>query len=340
MIRVVMAALLLGLVATAAQTGLQHGVVFDQGSPLASNAQIARRMLSPLGVARVNSVLAQSHTALRDQPIDRVKESFVLYVPAKMPEAGYGLLVFVPPWEEEGIPRGWPPVLEDKGIIIVAAARSGNAENVLARRLPLALIGARNVMAKYRIDPARIYVGGMSGGSRVAMKLALGWPDLFKGALLNAGSDPVGRAGTHVPPRALMLAFQEKTRLVYVTGDRDQANQDSDITSVRSMRDYCMFNITRITMHDKGHEPADPSSLGRALDMLDAPVTPDAKLADCRAGLDAEWTKALDGVEAQIRDGKRDAARASLDELDLKYGGLAAPRSLALDAELAQPAQK
>ena len=340
MIRVVMTALLLGLVGAAAQTGLQHGVVFDQGSPLASNAEIARRVLSPLGVARVNAALAQSHTALRDQPIDPAKESFVLYVPAKMPAAGYGLLVFVAPWEEEGIPRSWPPVLDDKGVIIVAAGKSGNDANVLSRRLPLALIAARNVMARYKIDPSRVYAGGMSGGSRVAMKLALGWPDLFKGALLNAGADPVGRAGTHVPPRDLMRTFQEKTRLVYVTGDRDQVNQGTDITSMRTMRDYCMFNIDRITMHDTGHAPADPLSLGRALDLLDTKVTPDARLADCRSGLDSEWSKALDGVEALIAGGKRDAARTSLDELDLKYGGLAAPRSLELNARLAQPAQK
>lgn len=336
----VLAALLFGLVGASAQTGLQHGVVFAQGSPLASNAEIARRVLSPLGVARVNAVLAQSHAELRDQPVDPAKETFVLYVPAKMPEAGYGLLVFVPPWEEEGIPRDWPAVLDDKGMIIVSAGKSGNAENVLSRRLPLALIAARNVMAKYRIDAARVYAGGMSGGSKVAMKLALGWPDLFRGALLNAGADPVGRAGTHVPPRDLMLTFQENSRLVYVTGDRDQVNLAGDVSSARSMRDFCMFNLERITMHDRGHDTADPVSLRRALDLLDEKVTPDAGLAQCRAGLDAEWSKGLDRVEAQIRDGKRDSARVALDELDLKYGGLAAPRSLAADARLGQTPQK
>ena len=66
----------------------------------------------------------------------------MLYVPAHPPPAGYGLLVFIPPWQEARLPAGWAPILDQAGIIFVSAAGSGNAEKPLARRIPLALLGA------------------------------------------------------------------------------------------------------------------------------------------------------------------------------------------------------
>ena len=68
--------------------------------------------------------------------------------------------------------------------------------------------------ARYPIDPKRVYVGGLSGGSRAAEMTALAYPDVFRGALLNAGSDPIGgEAGIYLPPAELFRRFQE-TKLV------------------------------------------------------------------------------------------------------------------------------
>jgi dienelactone hydrolase len=168
--------------ALAQAVGLRREVVFTQYSPLSTNAELARRLLSPLTAARLPAILARTGKALREQPIDLADERFVVYVPAKAPPAGYALLVFVPPWPQAQPPRGWASVLDRAGIIFVSAARSGNEAEVLSRRAPLALLGAANIMASYRVDPSRVWVGGFSGGSRVAMRLALGYPDLFRGA--------------------------------------------------------------------------------------------------------------------------------------------------------------
>src|SRR5437879_3459051 len=94
------------------------------------------------------------------------------------------------------------------------AARSGNDASVLARREPLALLAAHNLMQRYPVDPERVYVGGFSGGARVAMRLALGYPDLFRGAILNAGSDPIGGAEIPLPPRDMFMRFQSSKRIV------------------------------------------------------------------------------------------------------------------------------
>src|SRR4029077_12118401 len=85
-------------------------------------------------------------------------------------------------------------------------------------------------------------VGGFSGGSRVALKIALAYPDLFRGVLLNAGSDPIGDTEALLPPDDLFAQFQNSTRLVYVTGSADSPNIQLDSVSRDSMKAWCVFN--------------------------------------------------------------------------------------------------
>ena len=54
---------------------------------------------------------------------------------------------------------------------------------------PLALLAAHNIMQPYSVNREHVFIGGVSGGSRIALRVALSYRDLFRGALLNAGSD-------------------------------------------------------------------------------------------------------------------------------------------------------
>jgi len=165
----------------AGATGLQPDVIFTDYSPLSRSLELARRLLTPLANQELNRVSANTHTALREQPVDLSQESFAVYVPPNAPPAGYGLLAFIPPWDKAYLPAGWTYVLDQHGMIFVSASRSGNPQNVVDRRIPLALLGAYNIMQRYPIDQRRVYIGGFSGGSRVAMRVALAYPDLFHG---------------------------------------------------------------------------------------------------------------------------------------------------------------
>src|ERR1700733_14154790 len=223
-------------------TGLQSDVVFSDYTPLSSSAELVHRLLSPLNAVRVGRSLAHSAAALRDQPICLAQERFTVYFPSNPPSEGYGLLVFVPPWQNAMLPRGWAAVLDRLGVIFVSAANSGNEANMLDRREPLALLAAHNIMQRFHVDPERIYIGGFSGGSRVALRLALGFPDVFRGAFLNAGSDPIGDAQVPLPPRELFSRFQETTRIVYISGKDDAVNVDKDAASTGSMLEWCVFD--------------------------------------------------------------------------------------------------
>lgn len=321
-----------------AATGLQTEVIFSDYSPLSTNPELLRRLLSPLADAQIQESLARSGQKLIAQSIDLAAERYVLYVPPVAPPHGYGLLVFVPPWQDARLPADWGPVLDRAGLIYVSAARSGNEENVLARREPLALLGAYNVMQRYRVDAERIYVGGFSGGSHIALRLALAYPDLFRGALLNAGSDPLGSGVPPLPPADLFRRFQESTRLVYVTGERD-SRLGLDAASQQTMHHWCVFDTDAQTTLGAAHEIASSEALSRALEALLVDNTPDAaKLARCRADIDREVTAALQKAQSLIDSGKRADSQKALIDIDRRFGGLAAPRSVQMEAALNAPA--
>jgi pimeloyl-ACP methyl ester carboxylesterase len=305
--------------------------MFTGYTPLSGNAEIVRRMLSPLAAAQIPAVLARTGTRLSDQPVNLAEEKFVVYRPAREPVQGYGVLVFVPPWNESVLPSDWVPVLEQFGLIFVSAARSGNDQSVLGRRYPLALLAEYNVAKQNRIDPGRIYVAGFSGGSRVALRLALAYPDIFRGAILNASSDPIGDEKAPVPPKELFSRFQESMHLVYVTGDRDVLPQINDRISMRSMRNWCVFNVDSRMETGMAHDTMTASALTRALEYLSSPAeTDESKLADCRAGIERELDAEIQQTESLIAAGKRDEARQKLLAIDARFGGLAAPRSIEL----------
>ncbi len=311
--------------------GLQSDVAFESYSPLSSATELTHRVVSPLTLRRLQTKLAESGQNMRDQSIDLAQERFSIYVPTTRPPDGYGLLVFVAPWQEAKVPQQWLPALDKRALIFVTAANSGNDENVINRREPLALLAAFNIMRKYSIDPSRIYVGGFSGGSRVALRLALAFPDLFRGALLDAGSDPIGDTQISIPATDLFRQFQQRTHVVYLTGKNDRDHLDQDLRSMRSMREWCVANVEDISIPFVGHEIADSASLGRALMKLDNPEPADARESSrCMKRIEDNVVHELDSVATLIANGDVASAETSLEKVDAHFGGLAAPRSIEL----------
>lgn len=311
--------------------GLRETTVFSESSPFSSNIELSKRSLSPITADTLFANLAKEHKRMADQPLVPDQEHFILYVPPVMPPQGYGLLVFVGPWEEAKLPSGWSDVLDQFGVIYASAARSGNEQITLARREPLALMAASAVQKLYQVDPAHIFIGGLSGGSRVAERLAVAYPDLFKGALLNSGSDRIGEPGLEIPSKDLFRQFQEESRLVFVTGDQDRINVALDQETLGSLKELCVFGTEVQTMHRTGHQIAPTGSLMQALKwLLDSPPIDQQKLDSCRRHLDGEVEASLDEVRGLRAKGDEAGARSALERLDLRYGGLAAPESVGL----------
>ncbi len=313
------------LVLAACTTGrLESNVVFTTYSPLSRNVEIARRALPPLTARRV------SQGPLAAQAIDLAHEKFDVYIPpGAPPPAGYGLVVFIAPWPDPTRPRIWRSALDDHRFIFTSFQQAGNGTSTLDRRMPLALLAYENVRARYAIDPARVYVMGFSGGSRAAEMTALAYPDVFRGAILNAGADPIdGQTGMYKPPAELFRAFQH-TRLVYVTGDADTDALHADDVSEDSMRANCVLDIAAQLAPQHGHASLDYAAFAHALDAVEEHHVDEAALARCNARVAAELAAQLADVEAAIT--RRDPhARDQLNAIDARFGGLAAPRILEL----------
>lgn len=320
---------------TVSTPGLEHDVVFSEFPPLARNEALANRLLTPLTSARLTRKAARAGERLREYPLDLPREKYVRFVPAKQPPQGYSLLVFIEPWKFAGVPRDWISVLDRHGVIFITAEQSGNTEGVYERRIPLALIAAYNVARQYTVDPQRVFIGGMSGGSRVAERMALAYPDVFRSALLHSSSDPIGTAEVPLPAPELLRRFQDSTRLVYITGENDAPNIEKDEASRASLRDWCAFDIVVERFAFAGHELSGAREFERALTALENHAPPPLKsLAACREHKAAVLTEKLQQVEALMERGKTPAAVSLLEQVDAHFAGLAAPRSVELAAKL------
>jgi len=320
-------AAILGLaVARPAVAQRQDGVVFTRTTPLADLAEIERRTRPPVYASKI---------VAHGQAVDISKEHFVVYVPSRKPPEGYALLVFVPPWDEARLPPDWVPILDEKGVIFASASRSGNDTDVRTRREPLALIAAVNLIQEYGVDPSRVLVGGFSGGAEVAMRLALAYPDLFRGAFMNSGNDTIGTMQTPIPPADLFRKFQEDSKLFYVVGDGDGTRVNHQNNSVQSMRAWCVSHVDHRVMPNTGHDVATARALEVALTALLGPAesTP-GDLSSCRAGLISRRDAKMQIVQDFLARGDHAAARRALDDVDAEFGGLAAPESLDLDAKI------
>lgn len=319
------------LKAEEAPTGRQENVIFTDYPALASPSEISHRGQSPLTSDALLGGIAKSHQRLAEQYLNPSAERYTLYVPPTMPPEGYGLLVFIPPWDNAWLPPGWDNILDLFGVIFVAAAHSDNDQPIFMRRIPLALIAAEGVQKRYHVNPAKIFVGGMSGGGRAAQRAALAYPDLFRGAYLAAGSDNIGEAELAVPSRELFRQFQGDNRFIFSTGEDDKVNLTLDKHVEGSFDEYCVFGHSAQTVPGIAHNVPTAKGLKAALRWLLSPQPIDqARLESCRARQDAEVKAALDEVKALKAKGDLPAARSALKKLDMRYGGLAGPESVEL----------
>ncbi len=314
-----------------ASSGLQSDVVFDRHSPLTTTAQLLDRAMSPLTAARLFAAYAAKHEAPTGYTVDPGAEHFAFYVPsATPPPRGYGLLVFVPPWPDARVPQAWRKALDETGVIFVTAGNSGNDAPEVTRRMPLALDGYASISARYPIDPQRVYVGGFSGGSRVALRLAIAYPDVFRGALLDGGSDDIGSVLVPLPDRALLRQAQDHLRLVYLDGSADQTNASARArSSMTSARDLCMDDVHELSMFHRGHEPADAATWARGLRLLEQ-ARPAPPADACRARVESDVAGAIAHANNMAAEGKPDEARKAVNAIDARYAHLALPALLAL----------
>jgi len=187
----------------------------------------------------------------------------------------WGLLVWVSAADEPRVPRDWDAELSVHRLLVVSAHHGGNERDTVDR-FRLALDATCNICRRYTIDPKRIYVGGFSGGARIASMLGVAYADLFCGTLCVCGVDfyqPIPAAGggyylaNYMPdPGVLLLA--KKRRYVLLTGQNDINRDNTRSTSDNGFKRAGFKNVLYLEVPGMSHAlPARPT-LKTALDYL------------------------------------------------------------------------
>lgn len=164
-------------------------------------------------------------------------------------------------------------ILDERKMIMASPARGGNGEAVM-RRIMLALDTVATLQGIYKIDPKRVYIGGLSGGGVTAMDAQLIYPDIWAGTISHARGMVLGSFGEYY---AELRSFDKhdfqrmsrmKQRFAVISGEKDfnyAHCRDSSAEWAEEGFDIRFFDIPGM-----GHENASVDAFKRALDWVRA----------------------------------------------------------------------
>lgn len=139
----------------------------------------------------------------------------------------YGVLLYVS-FGEAMIRNDWHAVLDKHKLIAVSADAVGNYVkgggkkiNPHPYRVSLSLDAMSVVERDYKIDPARRYVCGTSGGGHMAFSVAALYPKLFKGAISSAAQSYLPDHFPGFSVRDFKSGDRKKLRWIVVSGSKD-----------------------------------------------------------------------------------------------------------------------
>lgn len=212
---------------------------------------------------------------------DLAAESFGLYVPPAYDPEGepYGVVVWVSPVDDGGIPAELRPVFDQRRLIWIGPNNAGNQRH-LYPRAGLALDAALNVDRFYSIDPDRIFISGLSGGGRMSAMQAVAYPDVFAGGFSIIGvttylSISVGPgSGQLVPqfptPSPYLLERAKQQPFVVMTGSGDFNREECQLTAAAYEHDG-FTDLHLLDIDGMGHEMPSAEHFARGLDLLLGP---------------------------------------------------------------------
>jgi predicted esterase len=204
-------------------------------------------------------------------------ELFQVIVPASQStNASWGLLVWISPSDEPRIPSDWDAELGKRQLIVVGAYRSGNGRQPIDR-IRLALDATYNVCRRYKVNRDRIYVGGFSGGGRIASMLGVGYADIFRGTLAICGvnfylpvSDGHGKnwPASYISEQGMILLAQKSGRFVLLTGEQDPNRENTRDLANNGFKLAGFKSVLYLEVPGMNHEIPGAPTLAVALDFL------------------------------------------------------------------------
>ena len=230
-------------------------------------------MLALAGVSQDDDspTVARTTTLTALFPADKAKSFATTFSPDKplryrvrIPpgDSPSGVLVFVKSGESGELPPGWAAQLDTQNLIWIAADNFGN-EHPRSQRILAAIAGLRLIESTETIDAKRLYLGGISGGGRIASQIMTRFPQYFRGALFIVGADFWTASEKPLLPQIAA------NRYVFITGSAD-FNQLSMQRMYVNYRQAGVKDAMLMDLPHFGHQFPNGEQLGAAIDFLDA----------------------------------------------------------------------
>jgi len=204
-------------------------------------------------------------------------ELFALKVPGISPtNESWGLLVWISPADQPTVPADWESELAKQHLLFVSAYHSGNGRHPLDR-FRLALDATCNMCRRYTVDRQRIYIGGFSGGARMASMLGVAYADVFTGTLCLCGVNfyaDIPTAGsqyypaTFTPNPGVLLLGKRGGRFVLLTGEHDENRDNTAQIFDKGFKREGFRNVRYVEVPGLRHEMPSAKTLATALEYL------------------------------------------------------------------------
>jgi len=170
---------------------------------------------------RLDWVFALTNQSPADVPDGFLKDyestdqRFELYVPASYnAERPAPLILFISPGQKGTGLAQFRALCDREGVLFASPHQAGN-QTPGPRRVRIVMDTLDEVRRRYRIDPDRTYIGGFSGGGRIAFAIATALPEYFGGIL------PVCAGGELRPESWLRQRVIDRLRIALITGEKD-----------------------------------------------------------------------------------------------------------------------
>lgn len=303
---------------------------FTQTTPLADQTEVLKRLLHPL----VFNEWQKSGRVKSGQTIDPTQETWEVYVPPEYDGSQpYGVMVWISYGPDGRMEENWQHVFREHKLIYIGPDKSGNTESVLERRVPMALTGLMGLEQQYKIDPARVYIAGFSGGGVTASRIASAYADVFTGGLFVSTSDGMGSPDTPVPQLDRLMLMRSRGRYVFTSGMEETSNLIINVRSVQHYHALCVPRVDYIHIPNETHANLTSRVFGHAMEYLDSPPPVDAAAqAECEKKLADRRAEAIEQIRQALIAGDKDQAWNELQDLSVSYGPLAEPEFSQLSA--------
>lgn len=179
------------------------------------NARVSEPTQLDWTFALSNQSLVELPDNWLDDKYDSTEQRFELYVPERYSATeSWPLVVFISPGNRAMGSKEWGAACRKLGILFASPHQAGNTcPGPRRTRIVMDVLG--EIRSKYNIDPDRTYIGGFSGGGRVACMIGFALPEYFGGVI------PVCAGGELRAESWLRQRVIERLSVAQLTGTTD-----------------------------------------------------------------------------------------------------------------------